>query len=851
MRKSGKSGATKRSAAASIPNNPNALYLVIVESPSKCKKIEEYLGSNYMCIASKGHIRTIDGIKSIDVKNNYSITFSVIEEKKGHVAEMNKIICQFPQSSIYLATDDDREGEAIAWHICEMFALPVSTTKRILFHEITKPAITAAITHPTTINMSLVYAQHARQVLDILVGYKISPTLWKNIHNNKKNGLSAGRCQTPALRLVYENDKENKQEFELKWKTAAYFFSTNTKFELTHDFVHAAEVEQFLEKSKTHEYKMSVGIPRESVKHCPRPFNTSQLLQTASNVLHYSPKMTMDLCQQLYQAGFITYMRTDSTKYSPVFIASATAYIISSYGATFLGNALDKITNNDNANPHEAIRVTNLATTVIDGDKILQSMYRLIWKNTVESCMADAKCNVTKVKISAPSFFCVDEQKEKTAGYETDIEVITFYGWKKACMAINDTSETEEKTKANTLIMYLQSICNKNEAFTYTYVDCSVTVKHRHSHYTEAFLIQKLEELGIGRPSTFATIVDTIQERGYVKKKDISGITIECDEYKLRGNIVEKTKKAKEFGAEKGKLQIQPTGIVAIEFLVEYFESLFSYGYTKNMEESLDVIAQEQDAEKSKNEWWKVCDNCLTEIKQLLKHVAKLEKPKYMLNDGYEVVFHQYGASLKRICDAETGEVEYKAIKKGIQIDMEKLKRGEYTAEELMELKNDILGIYEFHEVKLKNGMYGKYVVWNDKKISLSTLHKSIDSIELDDVIPFIQKKIAEEKMVDVFGETVELSIDLSTISDSYRKTVSQGTSIGNNQDISSGGIVRVFNSSVSIRNGKYGNYVFYKTGSMKKPVFYGLKEYHGNAKTCDYDEIKEFVKNKHKATLP
>jgi hypothetical protein len=247
-------------------------------------------------------------------------------------------------------------------------------------------------------------------------------------------------------------------------------------------------------------------------------------------------------------------------------------------------------------------------------------------------------------------------------------------------------------------------------------------------------------------------------------------------------------------------------------------------------------------------EWSNICDLCLKEIKQLLKPVAKLEKPTYALNDGYELVFHQYGASLKKV--DENGEVEYKAVKKSVNIDIDKLKNGEYTAEELMELKNDVLGEYEGYVVKLKNGKYGKYVEWNDKKVSLKTLNKNIDCIELADVVPFIQQKNAEEKMVDVFGESVELSIDLSSISDTYTRTVSQGTSIGNNKDIQRESIVRIFNSCVSIRNGKYGNYVFYKTPSMRKPLFYGLKGYHGNPKTCDYEEIKEFVKTKHKATL-
>ena len=824
---------------SSISANPNAKYLIIVESPSKCRKIEEYLGEDYQCIASKGHIREIDGLKSIDTKKTFTITFSLIEEKKQHVESMRSVISHYPKQSIFLASDDDREGEAISWHICQVFGLPIETTKRILFHEITQPALLKAVQNPTHINMSLVYAQHARQILDLIVGYKISPVLWKHIHNNKKNGLSAGRCQTPALRLVYENEKEDSssKKMEMKWKTSAIFFSTATKFDLSRDFTLESQVIEFLEKSKTHSYSMTVSEAKESLRTAPRPFNTSTLLQTTSNLLHYSPKTTMDLCQQLYQMGHITYMRTDSQKYSAVFLVKARDYITRQYGAQYVTNNINAIENRDNGNPHEAIRVTNLDVRCIDcGDnRILQSMYRLIWKNTVESCMESAKYNCYSVRISAPSIIhgggdiiLNNSEKKLDQYYENVIEIPVFLGWKKVFIGNgeddggeNNKTAIEEKTKASTLLMFIQSIIKKGEPFQHTTVECNVVAQSRHSRYTEASLINKLEELGIGRPSTFATIVDTIQERGYVKKMDVEGEKIKCVDYKLRGiTQLEKVEKEKIFGAEKNKLVIMPTGVVVLEFLVEHFSSVFTYEYTSVMEKELDIISCEDIKEKAEQDGVDLCRKCLKEIKQLVKPTEKMEKQKYPLEDGYELVFHQYGASLKRI-DPETEEAEYKPVKKGIKIDIEKLKNGEYKVSDLLEIQGDgLLGEYEGKKVYLKRGKYGLYVHWigedEEKKISLKGISTEKETILLEDVIPYIKLKLMEDKICGVGDgeEMISLDIDLSKIGDSYKGSGKPGGVSGDTQGV---GILRVLSANTSIRNGKFGPYIYYKTNYNEK----------------------------------
>jgi DNA topoisomerase-1 len=356
----------KKEISCNIPKD--ACYLIIVESPSKCKKIEDFLGSNYYCIASKGHIREIKGLKSIDTKNTFQTDYTIIEEKKDHVECMRKIIIQFPKENVILATDDDREGEGIAWHICQTFDLDVLTTKRILFREITQKAITTAVLHPTIINMNIVYAQQARQILDMIVGYKISPILWKYLYSNKDNALSAGRCQTPALRLIYEKElEESKKEVKYNYKTVGSFFSNNILFELNKEFEKEEEIHDFLEKSKDFKYNLSISEKKNKEKQSPKPFNTSNLLQIASNVLKMSPKETTSLCQQLYQDGHITYIRTDSMKYSSTFIHEVTTYITDKCHLTpnYIGNT-DIIENKDANNPHEAIRVTHIEVETIN-----------------------------------------------------------------------------------------------------------------------------------------------------------------------------------------------------------------------------------------------------------------------------------------------------------------------------------------------------------------------------------------------------------------------------------------------------------------------------------------------------
>lgn len=791
----------------------DAIYLVIVESPSKCAKIESYLGSNYRCIASKGHIRAIDGIKNIDTKNGYAIKFSIIDEKKSHITFMRDCISGFSKQNIILATDDDREGEGIAWHICDLFGLPTETTKRILFHEITKPALLKAIQNPTLLNMDLVRAQHARQVLDILVGYKVSPFLWKHIHNNKTNGLSAGRCQTPALRLVYENDRlVSGGDIETKYKTTGCFFGKNIPFQLNKDFLNTSEIREFLELSKTFSHKLSIAKSKESIRKSPKPFNTSALLQTASNVLHMSPKETMQLCQQLYQAGHITYMRTENTKYSADFLPKVRDYILQKWEKEdYLGD-FENILNKDETNPHEAIRVTHIEYPFIAGlEGRLHTLYKLIWRNTVESCMAPAKYNCTTVSISSPKDTC----------YTNIVEVPVFLGWKIVGErhtepgAGGESTVAEQNTAAG-LLLFFQSL-NAKTPVMYNKIESIVTVSHRHSHYTESSLIQKLEDLGIGRPSTFATIVDTIQERGYVKRQDVDGIKLDCTEFVLREHTLEETIKSKTFGQEKNKLVLQPIGLATVEFLVDHFQPLFNYDYTKQMEEDLEKV--------SVADWQTICEKCENLIKTLAKPVSKMAKPVYLVssqdgNTQYELCFHQYGTSLKRV--TESGETEYKKVNPKIKIDIELAKSGKYVAEELFEIQNDNLGKYKDEDIFIKNGKYGPYIQCGTQTISIKSLGKPLQLVSLEDAIRLLEP----ETIIDVDdGETQE------------GRSAPRAPPAPKNPNI-----LRILNSDISIRKGKYGAYIFYMPSDAKKPEFFPLGKMKSKYANMDAPELIKWI---------
>ena len=602
--------------------------LLIVESPAKCGKIEKFLGSNYKVIGSYGHITHLSNLNQIDFKNNYKPTFNIIETKQSQITKMRKLINNAKE--VILATDDDREGEAIAWHIAEVFKLNSATTKRIVFHEITERAIKKAIANPRTINLDLVYAQQGRQILDLIVGFTITPLLWKHIVSNTKNALSAGRCQTPALRLVYDNYKEIKESpGKLSFNSIGYFTSKNIQFTLNINHETHDSLKDFLEQSKDYKHILTKAKERETIKNQPLPFTTSGLQQAANNCIHISPKETMELAQKLYESGYITYMRTDCKVYSQEFIEESKIYIAKKYKPEYINQEINKLIQNKDATKdatkdantlkhssennaqeaHEAIRPTNISIENVDNEETFSAkhkkLYKLIWSNSLESMMAPARYKQLVVHISAPH----------EAIYKYSVEENIFLGW-KAVLGQEDEKYYD----------YLKNI--KEGPINYKKITCKQTLKELKSHFSEARLVQLLEQKGIGRPSTFSSLLEKIQERNYVVKQNVEGKKLEVIDYELfESNIIEE-KGTKEFGNEKNKLLITQMGIFVIEFLIKYFNDLFDYDYTKRMEDELDNIAQ------GKKKYYELCDECNNFITSLINSNNLIIKSDANLENG-------------------------------------------------------------------------------------------------------------------------------------------------------------------------------------------------------------------------
>ena len=572
-------------------------YIIIVESPSKCAKIESFVnvkgGPSYKCVSTRGHIREIaDGLNDIEFTKNIRVKFTLIKEKRAHIKQLAAILQNYTPDRIFLATDDDREGEAIAWHVCQVFKLPIKDTNRIIFHEITKDAVIHGLNHPTRICMKTVAAQHARQVMDILVGYTVTPHLWSNIKTKEKRILSAGRCQTPALRLVYDHHTSPKKEPIVNTDINAHFLSTTNPVIFTcSNYTAPPSIRELFETSRNAPHILTADPPRESIRKPPQPLTTSRILQHAANILRTSPKQTMELCQELYQQGFITYLRTDSSKYSAEFIQHANIYMTKRWGAEYIHHDQSNVTQNkvSAVTPHEAIRVTNLETASIPRvDKIpkLHLMYELIWRRTVESLMADAKYEVIQMYMTRPSI-----------QYRAELETPIFLGWQK----VSPPAQMIDATKQ---ILVKNALLANKENSAVTYVPSFMETVPRVSgcptpHYSEASLVQKLEEFGIGRPSTYAGIAQLILERGYVAIQDVSGTSFPYKHYMTNMRNITETTREMTVGEEKQRLVIQPIGIRVVEFVIKAFARFFEYPYTKSMESALDEVDE--------TTWAKLC----------------------------------------------------------------------------------------------------------------------------------------------------------------------------------------------------------------------------------------------------
>ncbi len=773
--------------------------LVIVESPAKCAKIEGYLGLGYKVIASYGHLRELCSLKNIDIEHGFKPTYTIIDNslKKKQLAiirqEINKA------SEVILASDDDREGEAIAWHICDMFKLDVEKTKRITFNEITETALNYAIHNPRTINMNLVYAQQARQILDLLVGFKVSPMLWKFITNHAANSLSAGRCQTPALKIIYDNQQiiNNTQDATI-YNTNGYFTNSNLCFKLNKQFDTKEQVIDFLDGSSRFEHTYACTHPIKSYKKQPEPFTTSTIQQSASNEFRYSPKETMKLCQKLYEAGYITYMRTDSKTYSKDFITCVKDYIMREY-PEYVHPDIDLLVSGSNQavptkktvitqDAHEAIRPTNISLynlpETIDLNE--KKMYNLIWQNTLESCMAPA----IFYSITATITGYINTQ------YSYSSELIHFPGWK----IVAQKYSTENKE-----YHYLQTI-KPNGVIPYKKIISQVAVKNVKHHYTEARLVQLLEENGIGRPSTFSMLVDKIQERGYVRKEDVRGKEIECCDYELTdGEIVESEVK-REFGNEKGKLIIQPMGIIVMEFLEKHFLDIFNYDFTKTMEDDLDNISKgiKQPAE--------LIIQCNSQLDTLIDNLKTETKLEVTIDDKHTYLVGKYGPVIKCTSNDDGKQsVSFKSIKTDVDVHQLTKENGQYALDDIIDIQQTqyILGTHEGEEVSLKKGKFGLYITWGTNSKSLKEFkNRRMENITFEDVKPYLE------------------------------------LSANNN-------IVREITPALTIKTGPKGDYIFYKQPRAKKPTFFDIKAFYTDTnqdyKTCDILVLKAWIKVTHK----
>jgi len=819
--------------------------LVIVESPAKCKKIESILGPGYKCIASYGHLRCIQGLEAIDIENGFNVTYSIIEEeiKLKQIERIRKEI--EASDDVILATDGDREGEGIAWHICQLFNLPVETTKRIVFHEITESAILSAIRNPTTVDLNLVYSQQARQVLDLLVGFTITPLLWNNISKNHKGSLSAGRCQTPALRLIYENYLDiKKSPGKLVYNVSGYFTNLNLVFELSKQLTNVEEVKKLLEicASTNTKFICNKSTAKKSIRKPPEPLTTSTLQQLASNELHLSPKETMKLAQQLYEAGHITYMRTDSKKYSKEFIEKIKKYIVGTYNEQYVSQNIDilaskiETTTNTNTNTntsnttntttntttttttaeaHEAIRpVSILAKSELSADLPQKAikLYELIRNTTIESCMPSAQYSTITATITI-SKDAIKEDKE----FVHKAEQVFFKGWQ----IVND-KQNEEASKAYNYFVNLKV----NTEMNYKKIEAKNVVKELKQHYTEARLVQLLEEKGIGRPSTFASLIDKIQERKYVEKQNIEGRQVECIDF-LLDDTKEITENpcTKEFGNEKNKLVIQPLGIIVIEFLTKHFATFFDYSYTKEMETDLDLIAT------NKKQWTMLCENCNNDLIKITDGLTNLKKFEIIIDDYHTIIIGKHGPVIKKISDdgsksksinknnKKIDNITFIPLKKGIDLklinEFEEKHGRKIELDDIVEqtaTNKSALGKYKGNDLFVKTGKYGPYAQWGKEMKSLKELDKPAEKMEYMEVIKFLDRDILDPT-----------------------KPV---------------GLVRELSPNLSIRTGKFGDYIFYKRPRAKKPEFLKLNDFKSDYKNCDKDLLVNWIKQTYKIEL-
>lgn len=726
-----------------------AKNLLIVESPAKAKTIEGYLGKDFTVKSSYGHIR--DLVKSddaIDVANGFVQKYEVPADKKQIVSELKKLAKE--AEIVWLASDEDREGEAISWHLFETLGLKDANTRRIVFHEITKPAILKAIESPRKIDYNLVNAQQARRVLDRLVGFELSPVLWKKI----KPSLSAGRVQSVAVRLIVEREREiNKFKPEAAYRVIAVFTTgknkENFKAELPARFVQQSDAEKFLNDCANAVFSISNLETKPSKRAPAAPFTTSTLQQEASRKLGYSVSRTMSLAQRLYEAGKITYMRTDSVNLSDTALDAASKEIKSAYGDKYYHFRKYKTKSAGAQEAHEAIRPTYFNHHTTDGDNAEIRLYELIWKRAIASQMSEALFEKTTAKIS------ISTRKDELVA---NGEVLKFDGFLKVYL---ESSDEEEETKAddNSDNAILPPM-SKGQQLSLRDLNATERFTRPPARNTEASLVKKLEELGIGRPSTYAPTISTIQNRGYVIKEDREGKTRNYNVLTLTHKKVVKEQKSEITGAEKSKLFPTDIGAVVNDFLVQHFNGIVDFHFTAGVEKQFDEIAQ------GLEDWTKMLKKFYEpfhqEVEETIKTADRTRGERELGIDPKSgkkmtVQIGRYGPFVQ-IGEAVEGEEKpaYASLRTGQMIET-------ITFEEALELFKlpKKIGIFEDTEMTVAIGKFGPYIRHNSAFFSLP---KGVDPLDVDEEagIEIIKNKrqADADKLIKSFTEDEEMRIE-------------------------------------------------------------------------------------------
>lgn len=707
-----------------------AKNLVIVESPAKAKTIEKFLGSDYKVMSSYGHIADLpDKELGVDVAHGFKPQYLVAADKRNLVKALKEEVKK--ADTVWLASDEDREGEAIAWHLSEELKLSQEKTKRIVFNSITKSAIEHAIKNPRGIDYNLVNAQQARRVLDRLVGYELSPVLWKKI----RKGLSAGRVQSVSVRLIVEREREI-QDFqsEVSYKITAEFLTKEGKLIKTYthkSFPTQEAAKAFLEKNIGATFSVGSLETKPAKKSPAPPFTTSTLQQEAARKLHFSVSKTMQLAQRLYESGLITYMRTDSVNLSPEALSAAKQEIVKSYGEAYSKTRQYTSHSKGAQEAHEAIRPTDMAAHTVRAEADQVRLYELIWKRTIASQMSDASLERTQVKVNASTH---------TEPFIGSGEVIVFDGFLKVYLEGKDDEEEEDEGMLPAMKV--------GESLTSKHITATQRFTRPPFRYTEASLVKKLEELGIGRPSTYAATISTIQNRGYVERSSLEGESRSYLQLSLIKNEIKEKKLIENVGADKGKLIPTDIGMIVNDFLITHFATIVDYNFTAKVEEEFDDIAS------GKEDWAKMVGRFYDTFHPTVAHVeqnAVRETGERILGTDpatgkpVSVRLGRYGAMVQIGTVEDEEKPRFASLLPHQTIDS-------ITFEEAMKLFElpRKLGVYQGKEVESNIGRFGPYIRFGDAFISLD---KSLDvfSITFDEAKEVIDQKQKADAPISVY----------------------------------------------------------------------------------------------------